>query len=380
VTSDRPAGRILLVDDEAALRELVSIQLSEAGYEVTACPDGRAALDALENGTYDAIISDVQMPDMDGVGLLRAVRQKDLDLPVVLCTGGPSVETAVEAVEHGALQYLIKPVPEEKLLETARRAVKLGALARLKRQALAASGFEPLSGDRATLEASFARGLEHLWMACQPIVRAADGRLHAHETLLRTREPAFPHPGAFLTAADRLGRLPELGRAIRAAVARLLASGAVPGEVFVNLHPLDLADPDLADSRAPLSRFAGRVVLEVTERASLEGVPDLPGRVRDLRALGYRIALDDLGAGYAGLNSFAALSPDVVKLDMSLIRGIDQDAMKQKLVGSMAALCRDLDISVVAEGIETEGEREAVHAAGCGFLQGFLIGRPEWRG
>jgi EAL domain-containing protein (putative c-di-GMP-specific phosphodiesterase class I) len=365
------------VDDDPQLRALMTELLTDAGFAVEACSDGRAALEALERGAFDAVLSDVQMPDMDGLALLRAVRQKDLDLPVVLFTGGPSLETAVEAVNRGALQYLTKPVSGEALLEAAGRAVKLGALARLKREALAATGFDQLIGDRAGLEASFGRALAGLWLACQPIVRASDGALQAHEALLRTTEPLFPHPGALLAAGERLGRLPELGGAIRGAVADLLASGALAGDVFVNLHPLDLTDPAILDPQAPLSRFAPRVVLEVTERASLEGVAEVPSRVQRLRMLGYRIAIDDLGAGYAGLTSFAALTPDVVKLDMALVRGLDRDPVKQKLVGSIAQLCLDLGILVVAEGIETEGERDAAMVAGCGLLQGYLIGRPS---
>lgn len=373
----RVIGNILVVDDERPLREFIRELLEEAGYAVTAAPDGAAALRALEQGTFDAIISDVRMPDMDGLSLLRAVREQDLDVPVVLCTGGPTVESAIEAVEHGALQYLIKPVSNDQLLAAANRAVKLGALARLKRQALAAGGLGQMAGDRAAQETSFARGLESLWMACQPIVRSGDGSLYAHEALLRTGEPSFPHPGAFLEGAQRLERLQDLGRAIRSSVAAMLESGALPAHVFVNLHPLDLEDPDLSDPAAPLSRHAGRVVLEVTERASLERVTDLAARVRDLRDLGFRIALDDLGAGYASLNSFAALSPDVVKLDMTLIRGLDRDVVKQKLVRSMAELSGGLGSLVVAEGVETEGERDAAVAAGCGLLQGFWIGRPQ---
>jgi EAL domain-containing protein (putative c-di-GMP-specific phosphodiesterase class I) len=371
-----PSGRILVVDDDEGLREVVSELLAEAGYQVTAAANGRLALEALQKDSYDAVFSDVRMPDMDGLGLLRAVRKQDLDLPVVLLTGGPTLETAMEAVEHGALQYLVKPVPTDKLLEAAARAVRLGALARLKRQALAATSGDHLAGDRAGLEASFGRGLAGLWMAYQPIVRGSDGGVQGHEALLRTTEPVFPHPGAFLAAAEQLGRLPDLGRAIRKSVADAVASGALPGDVFVNLHPLDLADYSLLDPGAPLSRFASRVVLEVTERESLDRVSDVAARMRGLRDLGYRIALDDLGAGYAGLNSFVALSPDIVKLDMSLVRGLDQDPVKQKLVGSMTGLCRDLRMQVVAEGVESEGERQAALAAGCELIQGYLVGRP----
>jgi EAL domain-containing protein (putative c-di-GMP-specific phosphodiesterase class I) len=98
--------------------------------------------------------------------------------------------------------------------------------------------------------------------------------------------------------------------------------------------------------------------------------------VGDLRKQGYRVAVDDLGAGYAGLSSFALLEPEIVKLDVSLLRDIDQSPVKQKLVASMTALCKDMGFLVVAEGIETPAERDCVISLGCDLLQGFLFARP----
>jgi len=147
--------------------------------------------------------------------------------------------------------------------------------------------------------------------------------------------------------------------------------------VFVNIHSLDLADASLLSSDGPLSRCARRVVIEVTERASLEAVPDARARIRTLREMGFRIAVDDLGAGYAGLSSFVALEPEIVKLDIGLVRGADAEPVKQKLIASICGLCRDLGILVVAEGVETASEREILVRLGCDLLQGYLIGRPQ---
>ena len=154
----------------------------------------------------------------------------------------------------------------------------------------------------------------------------------------------------------------------------MLAGGN--GTLFVNLHTKDLADESLYDPDTPLAKMALRVVLEITERARLESVGDVPGRIRRLRELGYRVALDDLGAGYASLTSFAALEPDIVKLDMSLVRGIHESTTKQKLVGSMIRVCVDLGIGVVGEGVECVEERDTLVGLGCDLLQGFLFGRP----
>jgi EAL domain-containing protein (putative c-di-GMP-specific phosphodiesterase class I) len=145
---------------------------------------------------------------------------------------------------------------------------------------------------------------------------------------------------------------------------------------FVNLHAHDLMDETLFSARSPLSAFAGRVVLEITERASLEQVKDLRAKVAALREMGFRIAVDDLGAGYAGLTSFATLEPEFVKLDMSLIRDIDSSPMKKTLVRSMTSLCEELGMMVVAEGVETPAERDVLVSIGCHFLQGYLLAKP----
>ena len=118
------------------------------------------------------------------------------------------------------------------------------------------------------------------------------------------------------------------------------------------------------------------MVLEITERAALDRIHELQSRVTRLRALGYRIAIDDLGAGYAGLTSFAQLEPEVVKVDMSLVRGIDGSPMKQKLVRSIISLCTELGIQLVAEGIETPAERDALISLGGDLCQGYLFARP----
>ena len=152
--------------------------------------------------------------------------------------------------------------------------------------------------------------------------------------------------------------------------------GGPDGDLYVNLHPSELCDEALYDPAAPLSRLAARVVLEVTERASLKQLVDLPARVRSLRNLGYRLALDDLGAGYAALNSISALEPQVVKIDMGLVRDVHVSVTKQKIIQSITQLCHSLEIRVVAEGIECPEERDALALLGVDLMQGYYFARP----
>jgi len=182
-------------------------------------------------------------------------------------------------------------------------------------------------------------------------------------------------PQDIVGAAYRLGRLHQLGRAVRNKVAMAVA-GAGAAKMFVNLHSNDLHDDHLHSQDVPLSRLASQVVLEVTERASLDTVPNVEARVAHLKSLGYQIAIDDLGAGYSGLSSFNWLKPAVAKLDMSLIRDIDTDARLQSIVRSMKALCDELGILVIAEGVETVAERDMLVRLGCDLFQGYLFARP----
>ncbi|MEO8905939.1 MAG: EAL domain-containing response regulator [Polyangiaceae bacterium] len=381
VDSERLASatraRVLLVDDDGAVRKALRRVLEHRGYSVFPCSSGAEALQQLQLGGYDVMVSDVRMPGMSGLNLLRAVREHDLDLPVILVTGNPDVVTATEAVEYGAFQYLIKPVTSERLDHVVARAASAGRMARVKREYVEEYGSATFRvGDRAGISAKLERALASLWIAYQPIFDARTQKVFAYEALMRSEEPELPDPQSVLKAAERVDRLQELGATVRRLAALGLAE-AGDSTFFVNLHPEDLSDESLFEPSAPLTLFAPRVVLEITERASLDGIRDLRERVARLRALGFRIAIDDLGAGYAGLTSFTQLEPEFVKLDMELIRGIDRQDMKRKIVNSMVELCHDMGKSIIAEGVETVQERNVLVDLGCDLLQGFLLARPS---
>jgi EAL domain-containing protein (putative c-di-GMP-specific phosphodiesterase class I) len=345
---------------------------------VIVAASGAEALALIERGhAFDVIFSDIFMPDMSGLELVRALRRAHVDSPVVIMTGNPALESATLALEVGAIRYLTKPVEPELLCMMVEQALASRAHERLLRQALAEVEADAIArAHTSQLAGNFQRGLDALWMAYQPILRPGQSEIFAHEALLRTRESTIVHAGAFIDAAERLGRLEELGRLIRSEVAAALRQvGAAM--LFVNLHPLELLDPQLYSDDNPLAPFAQQVAFEVTERAALELIHDLPERIGRLRALGYRIALDDLGAGYSGLGSIPVLKPDIVKIDMSLVRGIHRSTMNRKLVGSLITLCHEMNALVVAEGVECAEERDTLIALDCDLMQGYLFARPN---
>lgn len=371
--------RVLLVDDDPAVLRAYGASLARHGVRVDTASNGKEAAERVKAGAYDAIVSDVSMPEMTGIEFLKAVRAHDLDVPVILMTGQPEVESAIRAVEYGAFRYLVKPVAGQELWDTTLRAARLHKLAKLKLDALQLPGMDRQRlGERAALEVRFSWGVSLMWMAFQPIVEWRARRVFGYEALLRSDEPLMKNPADILDAAERLGRIHELGRAVRGKVAAAIDSVDVVGaKLFVNLHSADLNDDALYAPEAPLSRIAERVVLEVTERASLDGVKNVSAQVAKLKKLGFKIAVDDLGAGYAGLTSFTQLDPEIAKLDMTLVRGIDTDARRQTIIKSMKLLCDQLGMLVIAEGVETAAERDMLCGLGCDLLQGYLFAKPD---
>ena len=225
---------------------------------------------------------------------------------------------------------------------------------------------------RALLE----RALDSIWLVFQPIVSQsrAGEPVFAYEALARNAERSVANPSDLVDLAMSLGMIGELGRVVRTRAAGVLRRRR-DMTLFVNVDVEELMT-SLGDEDDPLAEFAQRVVLEVTERAPISELPEVRERSTALRQRGYRFAIDDLGGGYAGLSSLAVMDPDFVKIDQALIRNVDTQPIKRKIVGSLASLCRQLGIGCIVEGVETVPERDALAALDCDLMQGFLFGRP----
>lgn len=376
---DEATARILIVDDEPEVLEFFSAVLA-THYRTDTASDGAAALSCIDRHDYDAVLSDISMPGMDGMSLLRNIRERDLDLPVIMITGVPTLESAIQAVKHGALRYLTKPVRPADLRKIIAFALSIRGMAKAKRSAFELISDQiGLGADQAGMEAQLDSAIDKLWIAYQPIVSWAGKKSVGYEALLRTDEPTLGKPLIMLEAARKLGRTHALGRAIRARIARDANDVPEEARIFVNLLLADLDDNNLFSPHAPLSRFASRVVLEITEMEPIEEVENIGEKIAMLRSLGYHIAMDDLGAGHNGLSTFIELEPDSVKLDILLSRHVEKEPKKQHLIRSMRGICRELDVEFITEGVETAAQRDMLVQLGCDLFQGYLFGRPARR-
>lgn len=354
--------RILLVEDEAPVLKICKALLESGGHEVVAVPGAEPALEQLERGEVDLVVSDLVMGGMDGLELLQRVRARRPTLPFVLVSAAASAQELSERL--GAMaptRFLAKPFDRLQLLQAVHELTGEG---------------RPPAPVCSVRERQFRKALEKVRLAFQPIVSCADRRVVAYEALMRSGEPRLANPLALLEAAEAVDGVPELGRCVRREAAGALGGLRDGTLVFVNLHPHELADEELLSPAAPLSTFAGRVVLEVTERARLEGIPDLKERIAALRRMGYRFAVDDMGSGYSGLSALIELEPEVVKMDMGLVRGVDESSAKRRVIRSLLSMCRETGTVVVAEGVETARERDTLVRLGCDLLQGYFFSKP----
>jgi len=368
-------AKVLFVDDEPSITTALRRALSRESFEVQTANTIADAFAVLRTGDVAVVVSDERMPEMSGSDFLSEVRKRHPDTMRLILTGHASLNTAIHAVNHAEIfRFLTKPCSTEDLAASIREAITV-------RQRQIRTTFFPdaifTPDEMVLMRERFDLALEGLWMAVQPVVRVPERTVFGYECLVRSTEPSIKHGGVFVELADRVGRSLDLDRRIRQAVAEIIPSMRDKTAVLVNLHPGSLDDPDLHDKNAPLSRFAARVVLEITERASLHDLNSVREQVASLRSLGYRIAVDDLGAGYAGLTSLALLQPEFVKLDMELVRGISESPTKAKLVSAVVTLCRELGNEVIAEGIESGDEYRRLESLGCTLLQGYYFARPS---
>ena len=362
---------VLFVDDEPNVTANFLIMFRKAPFRVLTVNSGRDALDLLQSTPVDIIVSDEQMPDMPGSVLLAKVRQLYPETVRIILTGEASLDAAIDAINQaGIFRFLRKPCSIDDLTACLREAQQ--ARDGQRRVAKVESDANVLRN----LRTSFSKAVDAMFMVVQPVVSLTNHDVFAYEALVRTREPSIPHAGAFFEAAEQLRLVRELDRHIRAKIAEILPGLPEGTSMLINVHPDSLADPDLYSGESPLTPFAKRIIFEITERSSLHSMENAKEQVARLRSAGYRIAVDDLGAGYAGLTSIALLQPEIVKLDMELVRDIDTSPTRATLIAGMIALCNQLGIAVIAEGVETPAEVKKLQELDCELLQGYYFAKP----
>jgi len=218
----------------------------------------------------------------------------------------------------------------------------------------------------------------------QPIVDIRTGSLFAYEALSRGAFP-FSRPGLMFDVAERCRLSWDLDRACRVTALRTIAALPLEGRertFFINVSPRSITDGRAVEGLTLTAMKAfgilqERIVIEVTESASITDYAAFEEQIRHYARQGFRIALDDFGSGHSGLLTLVAAAPHFIKLDRGLIAGIDRDPYRQKLISAVAAFAANVGTELVGEGIERPEEKAVLVDLGVRYGQGFFIGRPK---
>jgi diguanylate cyclase (GGDEF)-like protein/PAS domain S-box-containing protein len=216
----------------------------------------------------------------------------------------------------------------------------------------------------------------------QPLVNARSGEVDGFEALLRWHHPqrGMIAPMAFIPLAEETGLITRIGQWVLETACSEAAGWAEPRWIAVNLSPVQFRQAGLpqmvADTLARTGLAPGRLEIEVTEGVLIDDTVRAVGVLSALRGLGVRVSLDDFGTGYSSLSYLRSFKFDKLKIDKSFVQGLGQDEEATTIVRAVIGLGHNLALSIVAEGVETQTQLDALQALGCDQVQGYLLGRP----
>ncbi|MBV0881635.1 bifunctional diguanylate cyclase/phosphodiesterase [Noviherbaspirillum sp. L7-7A] len=220
----------------------------------------------------------------------------------------------------------------------------------------------------------------------QPIARAGSNEIHIVEALLRwtNNRNEIVDPDQFIPVAEESGLIRDIGRWVLQEACQQASqwrrTRATPIVVSVNASPLQLANPKFCDDVQAAMDAAGLppdlLVIEMTERMMVEEDAITSANIRRLTEMGVRVALDDFGTGYSSLSYLTRYQIQSIKIDRSFIGNIEFDLRARALVQAIIGIGKSLDVRMVAEGVESQGQAAVLESLGCDYLQGYLIGRP----
>jgi EAL domain-containing protein (putative c-di-GMP-specific phosphodiesterase class I) len=382
-------SRVMVVDDGPANVRLLQRLLRNTGATaVDGYTDPAKALARCQESLPDILLLDLHMPGLDGFAVMDALRSilpGDAFLPVLVLTADDDAVVKQRALAAGAKDFLTKPFDAIEVVLRVRNLLETKDLnTRLQRhnarlqaeldaqQAAERRQAEELRQSVARIEQVLAENL--LRMVFQPIVSLVDGCLVGVEALARFEaEPRRP-PNEWFAEANAVGRGVDLEvHAVKSALGQLgdLGFGAY---MSVNASPVTAIGPGLAALHAS---FPGnRIVLELTEHTRVGDYEALVEALALAREHGVRVAADDTGAGYSGLQHLLRLRPNVVKLDIALTRHIDEDPARRALASALMTFAGEIGAVLVAEGVESVEELRSLRTPGIPAAQGDRLARP----
>jgi len=365
---------ILIVDDEPAISQLLTILLTSHGYTTKVAVTGRQALECA-TADIDLILLDLLLPDFAGINICQKLKSNSQtkDIPIIIISGLQNKSDRVESLYLGAEDYITKPFEPEELfarMDVVFRRYKAGPNENSPQQHKEIIGELKRIIDEESINVRF-----------QPIYFLKPMRLLGLEMLScpQTSTPML-NPEIFFKSALKYGVYYEV-EMIGWRKALKIASENFDGrqKLFLNCDPYLVESEKFKTVKEVFSGYgmsSNEVYLEITERSAIIAFDIFYERIREYRQDGFKIAVDDMGAGYSSLESIIEIKPEAVKLDRHIIYGVGNDSYKNSIVKLFVAFCLENGIICVAEGIENKQDFDALIELGVDAGQGYYLCRP----
>jgi EAL domain-containing protein (putative c-di-GMP-specific phosphodiesterase class I)/CheY-like chemotaxis protein len=378
--------KVLIADDEDTVLDVLrALMAAESDIEVAGeARDAETAIRLASTIHPDVAILDVRMPGGGGPRAAREISRRSPPTKIIALSAHEELDSVLEMLRAGALGYVVKGESTDTILRAIHRSLEAhstvpSGLADDLAHTLAEQLQRVSDGAeerREEVRERISRVLDGDGMdiAYQPIFDLKGNTVVGMEALARFPQEPARSTDAWLAEADAVGRLAEMElAAFRMALADLDRLPALT-YLSLNVSPATILSAELAAELedGPLERL----VLEVTEQARVDDYVALREALADLRADGLRLAVDDAGAGFASLRHIVLLRPDLIKLDRTLTNEVHTDNARQALVLALVAFGSQIGAAVVAEGVESEEQLEALRQSGVRFGQGFHLGEP----
>lgn len=361
---------ILIVDEDKAFTRTIVALLESHGYRVDVAHNG---VDTLEKANQypDLILLDRKLPDIGGLEVCKKIRRdKRLShISIIVLAEQTSPTERAEGLHIGADDYIAKPVDNEELIarieavlrrnqvflqNQEKKGVLVTELKRILKKELITPYFQPIY----SMQSLMPLGMEAL---SRP---PTSGLIDNAEFLFKTALILDMYSEVeILCWKKAVGEWQRIGG---------------QKQLFLNCTPYFIESGRLnKDFLNQLNIDLKNVVLEITERTAIQKQGVFLERLHELKELGMKIAVDDVGSGFASLDTVVEIRPDIVKIDRRLIHNLHQDELRYHIVQAVVSFCKKSKIMVVAEGVEEEEELEAVRELGVDAVQGYLLGKPD---
>ncbi len=387
--------KILVIEDEYSVRENIIELLEAEDFETIGAANGQVGIKLALTEVPDLILCDLMMPELDGYGVLTNLRQEPITatIPFIFLTAKSTKTDFRQGMELGADDYLTKPFTRAELLSAIDG--RLQKQATLKRYFSASPQLKAFNSEILAVKNILQGAIEQenfrqFYVEYQPQVDMNSGKIIGAEALLRWQSPelGMVATSELIPLAESTGLIIPIGEWVLQSVCQQNKvwqnAGYSPLCIAVNFSARQFAQPDLSKKIVKFLAASNLephyLELELTESLIMQDINTAIATMNELRSLGVKIAIDDFGTGYSSLMYLKKLPINKLKIDRYFIHNVVNDPQKAAITTALIQMGHNLNLQVIAEGVETELELEFLQKYNCDAMQGFLFSRPVTAG